>query len=63
VFYRGYDVLDQERVGFVATGPAAEAGGFRHDTTLRGNGNGGHTYGTDLDPDDRRALIEFLKTL
>jgi mono/diheme cytochrome c family protein len=63
VFYRGYDVLDQANVGFVSTGTAAEAVGFRYDTTLRGNSNGGHSYGTDLAPDDRRDLIEFLKTL
>jgi mono/diheme cytochrome c family protein len=63
VFYRGYDVLDQDRVGFVSTGSTAESVGFRHDTTLPGNGNGGHTYGTDLAPEDRRDLIEFLKTL
>jgi mono/diheme cytochrome c family protein len=63
VFYRGYDVLDQDNVGFVSTGPAAAAVGFRYDTALPGNGNGGHTYGTDLNPDDRRDLLEFLKTL
>ena len=28
----------------------------------RGNGNGGHLYGTDLPPDEKRALIEHLKT-
>jgi hypothetical protein len=28
----------------------------------RGNGNGGHLYGTALPPDDKRALIEHLKT-
>src|SRR5208283_3940800 len=32
VFYCGYDVLDQARVGFVSTGPDAVAGGFRFDT-------------------------------
>jgi hypothetical protein len=56
-------VLDQAKVGFVATGAAAERNGYRFDTSLRGNGNGGHTYGTDLGDDDRRALIEYLKTL
>jgi hypothetical protein len=30
--------------------------------TCRGNGNGGHLYGTALPPDDKRALIEHLKT-
>jgi mono/diheme cytochrome c family protein len=62
-FYRGYDVLDGERLGFVATGPEAAARGFRFETGLRGNGNGGHLFGTDLSADDKRALIEFLKTL
>ncbi|HJQ56607.1 MAG TPA: c-type cytochrome [Vineibacter sp.] len=63
VFYRGYDVIDPVNVGFVATGGAAEARGFRFDTQLKGNGNGGHLYGTDLPAEDRDALIEYLKTL
>jgi mono/diheme cytochrome c family protein len=63
VFWRGYDVLDVGRGGFVASGPAAERAGFRFDTRLRGNGNGGHRYGTDLDPPSRSALIAYLKTL
>jgi hypothetical protein len=36
--------------------------GFRFDTGIRGNGNGGHVYGTDLGEDEKRALVEFLKT-
>lgn len=63
VFHRGYDVVDTERVGFVATGREAERRGFRFDTAQRGNGNGGHLYGTTLPPQDKLALIEFLKTL
>ncbi len=27
-----------------------------------GNGNGGHLYGTNLAPEEKRALIEYLKT-
>lgn len=63
VFYRGYDVYDFDRVGFVAEGAEAEQGGVRFDTSLRGNGNGGHLYGRDLPAADREALIEYLKTL
>lgn len=63
VFYRGYDVVDLDRVGFVSTGAAAEANGFRFDTSLRGNGNSGHDYGSDIGDADRRALLEYLKTL
>ena len=63
VFYRGYDVYDQQNVGFISVGPGAEREGFRYDTTVVGNGNGGHTYGTELPADQKKALIEYLKTL
>jgi mono/diheme cytochrome c family protein len=62
-FYRGYDVVDLERVGFISTGDEAKANGFHFDTGLRGNGNGGHAYGTDLGEPEKRALLEYLKTL
>ncbi len=63
VFYRGYNVIDSEKVGFVSLGPDAEAHGFRFETQQRGNGNAGHEYGTQLSETDKRALLEFLKTL
>jgi mono/diheme cytochrome c family protein len=63
VFYRGYDVVDLEKIGFVSTGSQAAAQGFRFDTSLRGNGNGGHEYGTELGESDKRALLEYLKAL
>jgi mono/diheme cytochrome c family protein len=34
-----------------------------YDTTKPGRGNAGHTYGDTLTPDERRAVIEYLKTL
>jgi hypothetical protein len=63
LFYRGYDVVDLDNIGFASLGPAAAANGELFDVRLRGNGNGGHTYGTDLSPSDKRALLEYLKTL
>jgi hypothetical protein len=61
VFYRGYDVFDQANVGFVTDGP--EAQGFsRYDTSLPGNSNSGHVYGTTLPEEDKRAIVEYLKT-
>lgn len=33
------------------------------DTTLPGRGNGGHTFGDELSEEQRRAVIEYLKTL
>ncbi len=62
-FYRGYDVYDPDRVGFISGGPAAERAGWRLDVTVRGNGNQGHAYGTDLPEEQKQALLEYLKTL
>lgn len=64
VFYRGYDVFDRDRVGFVSD--VAEEHGkqyFKFDTTLPGNNNSGHLYGIDLESKDKTALVEYLKTL
>ncbi len=97
-FYRGYDLLDAENVGFVSrlcpiegleesydrytcAGYVAAEGepcvpgfvkddgtlvvpdGWCLDTAERGNGNGGHLFGTDLAAEEKEALIEYLKTL
>ena len=62
-FYRAYDVYDWDRVGFVSLGADAEREGVRYDTTLRGNANVGHLYGTDLPEATKLALLEYLKTL
>lgn len=65
-FYRGNDVYDPVKLGFVANVPQANGKTFfRLDTTLPGNGNGGHegkAYGTDLTAAEKTALVEFLKT-
>jgi mono/diheme cytochrome c family protein len=62
VFYRGYDVYDQANLGFIASGPEAETVGFRYDTSVTGNSNQGHTYGTGLSGGEKQALIEYMKT-
>jgi mono/diheme cytochrome c family protein len=62
-FWRGYDVYDPVRVGFVSNGPDAEQAGSLLDVSRQGNSNAGHTYGTTLLPEDKLALIEYLKTL
>jgi hypothetical protein len=59
VFYRGGDVYDYASVGFVSDNPT----GFRFDVSLRGNGNGGHLYGTTLGTSEKQDLLEYLKTL
>jgi len=62
-FWRGYDVYDPTRVGFVTTGPEAQREGTFLDTSQPGNSNAGHTYGTELPAASKRALLEYLKTL
>lgn len=65
-FYRGYDVYDSNKVGFVSD--VREENGrthFKLVTTLPGNSNQGHegwAYGTELSPEQKDALVEYLKT-
>lgn len=63
VFYRGYDVYDSVKVGFVTRGADAQRVGTRYQVSDKGNGNQGHTYGTTLTPEEKDLLIEYLKTL
>jgi len=63
LFFRAYDVYNWDDVGFIASGPDAEREGVSFDTALPGNGNAGHVYGADLTPEDKAALLEYLKTL
>ena len=62
-FYRGYDVYDPARVGFISEGDAARRTGALYETHQPGNGNAGHLYGVQLTAEEKKALIEFLKTL
>jgi hypothetical protein len=59
VYQRGCDVYDPVGVGFICDGQT----GFRYDTTVTGNGNSGHEYGTGLSSGEKQALIEYLKTI
>ena len=34
-----------------------------YDVTEPGNDNAGHLWGTDLEPEEKRALLEYMKTL
>jgi hypothetical protein len=59
-FYVGQREIDAAKVGFVnAEGPTT----MLFDTTIPGNSNSGHTYGTDLSAEDKDALVEFIKSL
>ena len=69
-FYLGNREYDPVNVGYRSE---EFPGGFEFDTTIRGNSNAGHQFtdapnelgriGRLLTPEERRALIEYLKTL
>jgi hypothetical protein len=62
-FYRGYDVFDQVNVGFVSDVAEERGRRFtRYDTSVPGNGNGGHEYGMTLADADKAAIVEYMKT-
>jgi mono/diheme cytochrome c family protein len=61
-FWRGYDVYDPVNLGFISSGAEAEREGTLLDTARPGNSNAGHLYGTTLDVQQKRALVEYLKT-
>jgi Cytochrome c len=63
LFYRGYDVYDSAKVGFVTDTPEARRVGTEFDVSRRSNSNQGHEYGTKLSAGEKDALIEYLKTL
>ena len=63
LFWRGYDVYDPIRVGFITDGHEAQQAGTVYDTSKPGNSNAGHEYGTTLPADSKRALLEYMKTL
>jgi mono/diheme cytochrome c family protein len=63
MFYRGYDVYDQTRMGFISNVPEEKGRMFfQYDTSIPGNGNGGHEYGTTFPAADKLAIVEYLKT-
>jgi hypothetical protein len=47
----------------VQDGSEARSAGFLYDTSIPGNGNEGHLFGTKLASDQKQDLIEFMKTL
>jgi hypothetical protein len=65
-FYRGNNLYDPVRVGFVSNVPEEDGKlFFEFDTKIPGNSNAGHegkAYGTELSADEKSALVEYLKT-
>lgn len=59
-FYVGNRELDTVKLGNKVT--QTEGASF-YDTTLTGNSNSGHEYGTRLSETERMALLEYIKTL
>jgi hypothetical protein len=63
-FMVGSRVFDPKKVGYAIDLSPFKNGTFVTDPdNANGNGNAGHDYGTNLTPDERWQLIEYLKTL
>jgi len=57
IFHRGSQEYDANQMGYT------DAGVYEFDTTGEGNSNAGHDYGTKLSAEQKRDLMEYLKTL
>lgn len=57
-FTLGRQEFDPAKVGYVT-----EGGPFTFDTAVPAQSNQGHLWGTQLNAEDRAALLEYLKTL
>ncbi|MEQ9617025.1 MAG: c-type cytochrome [Phycisphaerales bacterium] len=62
---RTFDASDYDTInpGWNYTEPDKAIDTNTYNTTIPGYGNEGHTFGDELSDDERRALIEYLKTL
>lgn len=59
-FATGHREYDPQRVGYIENPQTVV---WELDTTISGNHNTGHEFGTRLSDEDKWALIEYLKTL
>jgi len=56
-FHRGSRVFDEKEMGYT------DEGAYVLETAGSGNSNSGQDYGTKLSENEKRDLIEYLKTL
>ena len=56
-FHRRSHAFDEEAIGYI------NVGAYVLDTSVSGNSNLGHDYGTKLSSEQKRDVIEYLKTL
>jgi mono/diheme cytochrome c family protein len=61
-FDNGFD-FDPVKMGWKYKVETSKINAQTYDTSLDGYGNGGHTYGDKLTDEERKAVIEYLKTL
>jgi mono/diheme cytochrome c family protein len=54
---------DAMKLGWKYTTPSSKSDNQTYDTGLYGNSNGGHLFGDLLSETERKALLEYLKTL
>ncbi len=63
-FYSGNNLLDKDKLGFEHEKSQEKGLHFVFfDTKEKGHHNTGHLYGTALSEDDKKKIVEYLKTL
>ena len=63
-FYLGSREIDPDKVGYVSSSEVKDIAPFKFDTSIKGNSNQGHEYGvTELSSEQKKELLEYLKTL
>jgi hypothetical protein len=59
----GNDNYDHAKLGIKYVLKTAKGNNLTYDTNLKGHSNKGHNFGDDLSKSDKKALLEYLKTL
>jgi len=62
-FWEKTEAYDPEKMGWVYISHKKGKGRKVYDTSLPGYGNQGHYYGDELDTEQRKAVMAYLKTL
>ena len=66
-FFIGHGVVDEEKLGIRTDVDLVEGrNSFEFDTSLPGNSNSGHVgkaYGTELSDEEKKDIVEYMKTL
>jgi mono/diheme cytochrome c family protein len=59
----GNDNYDHSKLGLKHTAKSSKGNNFTYDTNLKGHSNKGHYFGDKLSKNEKKSLLEYLKSL